>query len=251
MTTTSMMHLFLEKDSLHGFEVYIEGENFHYLKNVRRIKKGDAINAVVGERYYTLRVYRIDQDRIICRVDDSRQLEDRSRIVLSVYQGILKARKMDFVISKLAELGVRFFNPLFTERTVPSSVSDNRLQRWMKLAKEASKISGFERVMSVVQPKTIDEVCCNFKKEGEGIILVFSTDPGCVHIKSFLSSCTLPENLNFHLFFGPEGGFSPREVKALEEVGGVAVSMGNFIMKSETAAIVGSGFISVYYSKVE
>lgn len=246
-----MMHLFLEKKSLHGSEVYVEGENLHYLKNVRRIRKGDAINAVIGERYYTLRVYRIDQDRIICRVEVSRQLKDRSGIVLSVYQGILKARKMDFVISRLAEVGVRSFNPLLTERTVPSSVSNNRLQRWMKLAKEASKISGFERVMNVVKPRSIDDVCCNLKKDRDGIILVFSTAPGCVHIRSFLSSCTLTENRNFHLFFGPEGGFSPREIRALQDVGGVAVSMGNFIMKSETAAIVGSGFISVYYSGLE
>jgi 16S rRNA (uracil1498-N3)-methyltransferase len=246
-----MMHLFLEKDSLHGSEVYVEGENFHYLKNVRRIRNGDAINAVIDERYYTLRVCRIEQERIICRVEASRKLEDKSRVVLSVYQGILKARKMDFVISKLAELGVRFFNPLITERTVPSTVSNSRLKRWIKLAKEASKVSGFERVMNVEQPRTIDDVCCNLKKGGECIIIVFSTEPGCIHIKSFLNSCTFPENRNFHLFFGPEGGFSSRELKALQEVGGVAVSMGNFIMKSETAAIVGSGFISVYYSELE
>ncbi len=245
-----MRNLFLDEDSLHGSEVHVEGENFHYLKNVRRIRTGEGFNAVIGDRRYSLKVSRIDRGRIICTVEALSRLEDQGRVAISVYQGVLKAKKMDFTISKLAELGVRLFCPLLTERTVPYSVSENRQQRWAKLARESSKVSGFEHAMQVIQPRALDEACSSLRSYGEGVIIVFSTEQECIHLKSYLDTCDPSGSHVFHLFFGPEGGFSVSEVETVRRAGGIAVSMGTFIMKSETAAIVGSGFIRVYYSEL-
>ena len=66
-----------------------------------------------------------------------------------------------------------------------------------------------------------------------------------------LDTIEFHKGIQFHLCFGPEGGFTDDEYNAIIEIKGVPVSMGHFVLKSETASIVGAGFIRCYYSAPE
>lgn len=244
-----MKNIFLDAGCLKDNRVYIGGRNYHYLKNVRRVKKGNSLEAVIGQNKYKLVVTDIVQKKLVCDIVRRRKVNIKREARICVYQGLLKSGKMDFVVSKLSELGVEALFPLITGRTVPIiNDGEKRRDRWCRIAREGSKVAGSEMIMEVKPAVELDEIKSILKIDENQNVLVFSTSgPGC-HIKSFLDSIDYSDDMRFHLFFGPEGGFSANEIKTIAEVSGIPVSMGNFVLKSETAAIVGSGFIRLYYS---
>jgi 16S rRNA (uracil1498-N3)-methyltransferase len=158
---------------------------------------------------------------------------------------------MDRVIAGLAELGVCAFVPMITERSVPSASSGNRMERWKRLASEGAKVTGYEHCMTLAHPMTFKETLKNLNKDCNGVIILFCVEHIQFHLISYLQSLCPADGMHlqerqFHLFFGPEGGFSLQEVEHACSCGGVPVSMGPFVLKSDTAAIVGTGFIRLY-----
>jgi len=239
-------NLFLPEESLQGCQVIVRGDAFHYLKHVRRIQRGDNLHAVIGERRYDLSVASVDRDRIICEIEKQRAARVEGGVCIRVYQGLLKQRKMDIVVTKLAELGVEALVPLITERTVPPGSSEARVERWRKLVREGAKVSGIERLMSVCPPREMKDALKGLNKGENGVIILFCTEHARGHLKTYLESLPSVTYGCVHLFFGPEGGFTEREVAMVTGLGGLPVTMGPLVLRSETAAIVGTGFVRLY-----
>ncbi len=245
-----MKNIFLDITCLRGNKVYIVGECYHYLKNVRRVRKGSKVEAVIEGEKYSLLVSNIINRNIICDIETKRDIIEEKYINIHVYQGLLKSRKMDFVVSKLSELGVEEFFPVKTERAIPKiDIKKERIDRWKKLALEGAKVSGLERVMKINNPIKFSEVDRIFERKEKKIILLFSTKAHGFHIKRLLDSLDCSKGMIYHLFYGPEGGFSDDEVKKIMDYHGIPVTMGNFVLKSETASILGTGFIRLFCSE--
>ena len=249
-----MKNIFLDPDCLCGDKVIISDENYHYLKNVRRVKEGNTLDAVIGDRKYHLIVKKLNNKSLECEIVNGRKIRYENTVHIQVFQGLLKAKKMDLVVSKLSEIGVEELYPLYTSRTVPVlNQSSNRLERWHKIAIEGSKISGNETVMQIKDPVDINGIRNTLKSEVDPaevqhvLILFSAVHKGC-HIKQLLDSLNFSDKRMFSLFFGPEGGFSRNEIESILDIGGVQVSMGELVMRSETAAIVGTGFVRLYCS---
>jgi 16S rRNA (uracil1498-N3)-methyltransferase len=206
------------------------------------------LNAVIGRKKYLLSISNIGRNDILCDILENQSTQYEQSVCIRVYQGLLKSRKMDFVISKLSELGVEALFPLKTERTVPAvHIGNEKMRRWMKIAEEGSKISGSERVMKIYEPRDFHPLLIQLKRKNSEKLFIFSTDSLSPHIKNVLDSIDYSRGMNFHLFFGPEGGFTEDEVLSITRLRGIPVSMGQFVLKSETAAIIGAGFIRLFY----
>jgi 16S rRNA (uracil1498-N3)-methyltransferase len=248
-----MRNLFLPPDCVRNGYVILAGDALHYLKNVRRVQRGDTLWAVIGKRRYHLVVSSVARDEIRCSIESEREVKPSDLVSITVYQGLLKGSKMDRVVAQLAELGVRAFVPIITERSVPSMSSDNRMDRWKRLASEGAKVTGQEHCMTLFHPMTFPETLKNLNKGINGVIILFCVENFQFHLASYLQSLFTVDGMplqehHFHLFFGPEGGFSLQEVEHASVCGCVPVSMGPFVLKSDTAAIVGTGFIRLYYA---
>lgn len=244
-----MKNLFLDAGCIIDNRVYIGGRNYHYLKNVRRVKKGNRLDAVIGQNKYELVVTDIVQKKLVCDIIRRRKVNIKRHARICVYQGLLKSGKMDFIVSKLSELGVEELFPLKTCRTVPIiNACEKRRDRWCRIAQESSKVSGSEMIMEIKPAVEFAEIKSSLKIDESQNVILFSTSGSSFHIKSLLDSIDFSGDMKFHLFFGPEGGFSADEINVISELNGISVSMGNFVLKSETAAIVGTGFIRLYYS---
>lgn len=243
-----MRNIFLDISSLRGDKVYIDGETCHYLKNVRRIERGTRLSAIIGRTKYSLAVNDISRRFIVCDIVSRDQTKDTQCLRIHVYQGILRPNKMDLVVAKLGEMGIHELFPLKTERTVPrGGVNPSRLIRWSKLAREGAKISGQERIMRVHPPIMLSEIEeCLEVEEGE-VIFFFSTEIPASPIREVLDSLHYSKRKVFHLIYGPEGGFSEKEVRHILSLKAIPVSLGSLVLRSETAAIVGSGFLRFYY----
>jgi len=243
-----MKNIFLESDCIKGEKVYIQGEYYHYLKNVRRLRKGSRVSSVIGSKKYLLEIEAIEKDSIICKWLQVGEAANKPEIILNVYQAIIKPPGMDYIISRLSEIGVSTLIPFYTSRTIPYPLHGKaRLERWKRLVRESCKVTGFESKMIVYEPVELDRALDIL--EGSGKVFLFSTEGGCTHLKKVLETLGLTKNMEFHLFFGPEGGFSEQEIKKIIKAGAKPVTLGDFIMRSETAALVGAGFIRVYYGE--
>ena len=246
-----MRNLFLPQDCLKDGTVTLLGDTLHYLKNVRRVRTGDSLQAVIGKKRYVLMVLSVSSEEILCSIASEREVESPDLPSITVYQGLLKGSKMDSVVARLAELNVQRFVPLITERSIPSSSSSNRIERWKRLAAEGAKVTGNEDCMILNTPLAYHEVLKNLNKDLNGVIILFCVEQYQVHLLSYLQSLSTSADAGqrhkpFHLFFGPEGGFSLQEVEYACSCGGVPVSMGPFVLKSDTAVIVGTGFVRLY-----
>lgn len=266
-----LQNIFLQHAEPHPDGISIHGRDFHYVKNVRRARVGDRFTAVTGGRVYQLRVASVQDGYMICAVESARTARDRLSPEIFVYQGMLKSAKMDLVVSRLSELGVHALTPLVTERTVARGVPGAvRMERWRNLAAEGAKVSGVERAMHLTGPAGFEEAAGRLAAAERGlpagrgggpedtrdaapdaVVMIF-----CVPAAHSRAEGVRPvlESLRsrpsrFHLLFGPEGGFTTREVERVIRMGGRAVTMGALIFRSETAAVLGAGFVRVFYGQ--
>ncbi|MFW6138529.1 MAG: RsmE family RNA methyltransferase [Spirochaetota bacterium] len=249
-----MKNIFLDPHCLKNNQVHIRGEYYHYLKNVRRVRKGRVLDAVIGNRKYTLKVSFVNEEKIVCDIIGQKQAAAPVVLPVYVYQGVLKARKTDIVVSKLSEIGVRAFYPLRTGRNVtPRTVGENKLNRWKRLSREGAKVTGFEKTMEIRAVANIMDVLEEFggytRENTARVVLLFSTQLEGRPLRTVLEGLDESRVESFHLFFGPEGGFSEEETNAIiEKAGAVPVTMGKFVLRSETACVLATGFIRLFYS---
>ncbi|RKY01011.1 MAG: hypothetical protein DRP55_04950, partial [Spirochaetes bacterium] len=218
------------------------------LKNVRRKKVGDNIKALIEDEVAILYIIEIDKNRMVLEIVDKGRTCNTIRPRIAVFQGLIKSKKMDLLISRLSEIGIEEIYPVITERSVlQNGIGVNKVARWIRISKEGSKISGLEQVLKINLPFKLRELKAGII-EGYDIKLLFSTVDDSIHIRTYLEKVNDPINKSFVLFFGPEGGFSQREEIFLLDLGFIRVGMGPFIMRAETAAIAASTFIRIFYS---
>ena len=243
-----MKYFVVDKKNVSNNRVILEGKDYHYLKNVRRKKVGDNIKALIEDEVAILYIIEIDKNRMVLEIVDKGRTSNTIRPRIAVFQGLIKSKKMDLLISRLSEIGIEEIYPVITERSVlQNGIGVNKVARWIRISKEGSKISGLEQVLKINLPFKLRELKAGII-EGYDIKLLFSTVDDSIHIRTYLEKINVPIDKSFALFFGPEGGFTQREEIFLLNLGFIRVGMGPFIMRAETAAIAASTFIRIFYS---
>jgi 16S rRNA (uracil1498-N3)-methyltransferase len=172
----------------------------------------------------------------VARLDQlvTRPTESAREIVLC--QAVPKGAKMDYVVEKATELGVRRIVPLRTERTVAEAGSPARLERWRRLARTAAAQCGRTRVPAVDAPAAWSDAIASLA--AAGTLLLFPWELAeRVPLRE-----TLPRLLAgdgpIAVLIGPEGGISHEEAALAVAAGARAVSLGPRIFRTETAGLV-------------
>jgi 16S rRNA (uracil1498-N3)-methyltransferase len=209
-----------------------------HIVNVLRMKPGDALSVSDGTgRTYVCTIDEIGDAVYLTVCDIVRAAEPRTRIVL--YQCVPKRGKTETVIQKSTELGAVRFVPVFSERSVPKPKNlDAKLERWQRVAEEASKQSGRAVVPVVDAPLSLAEAIRTFG-EYDLVLFPYENEDGRT-IKDALrrgargaAEATDPRHIA--VIIGPEGGFTDAEACAIEDAGAVPCSLGGTILRTETA----------------
>ncbi len=154
-----------------------------------------------------------------------------------ICQSIIKAHAMDHVIQKTSELGADTIIPFCSERTVvrlDDSGRRKRAERWRRISWNSAKQCR-RHVPARIDPVTsFDNLLEQFMDEKNVLKIIFWEHEDSVHLKTVLRS--VPEKIVGMI--GPEGGFTDSEVEAARKAGFVTVSLGERILRSETAATV-------------
>lgn len=154
---------------------------------------------------------------------------------ITVAQSIPKGQKMDFVVEKLTELGVQSIVPLQSERTIPSDVGPNKLERWRRLAKSAAQQCGRTGIPNVAEPMNFEHLLATFK---EYDLVLFPWELAHAPPLRDLLPDMLAGTGRILVVIGPEGGFSHSEAETAQAAGARLISLGRRILRTETAAMV-------------
>ena len=226
MTRIFLDHLIPDKGTIE-----LTGEKVHYLSSVLRSAPGHTL--IVSDpsgAAYRASIVSISRKNATLEIEERCEPAPESPLEITLIQGLLKGDKMDLVIQKASELGVRQLLPAITER---SQVRETRkLSRWQKIAEEASRQCGRSVVTAVLEPQEFGSSLQILGRHAAGIIFwEQSRSP----FSSALHACRDKKQLT--LCIGPEGGFSEQEVTEAAAKGFAVASLGGRTLRAETAAI--------------
>ena len=157
-------------------------------------------------------------------------------VKVTLYQGLPKADKLDFIVQKVTELGAGCVVPVKMERCVVKSDAKDgakRQERLDRIAREASKQCRRACAPEIAEPLTWKQ--CFMKMQAHDLVLVPWEDAEGYNLKRAFSEFGGAKDIG--IVIGPEGGMSASEVDALRELGARIVTLGPRILRAETAAI--------------
>jgi 16S rRNA (uracil1498-N3)-methyltransferase len=221
--------LFLPSEIDPQRNVLIAGEEAHYLLAVLRMKAGEELSLFdPSGRHFRARISRAGREGITAELlEELPPARDPARPVVLV-QGILKSDKMDLVVRKSTELGVSRIVPVVAERSQVRSTRKG--ERWRKVAREAARQSFRTSVPGVDEPQGLAEF---FGGAGSLEGFIFWEGGG-----SSLREARLKHSPNpLVIAIGPEGGFTEAEVSLAGRKGLEVKSLGERILRAETAAV--------------
>jgi len=134
---------YINKSQIKDNNIQISGDDFHHIKNVLRLKKGEEIYVCdeVGSRYL-VNIDEYFKDYVNLKIVEKYNDPTESKVNITLFQGLPKQDKMELIIQKGTELGVKSFVPIVMERSIvkiDDKSSDKKLERWQKIAKEAAR----------------------------------------------------------------------------------------------------------------
>lgn len=207
----------------------LEQSDYHHIKNVMRMKKGDLIKVIYDEVIYTCKLTNIDNIKFDIVKEDKKEDND---VYITISFSLIKEQKLNYLLQKATEIGANEFIPINTIRSVvkiDNKKWPSKKERWNKICKEASEQSFRVNIPKINDIKNIKEltnlnydlkILCSLNKNTKNIKKVLQKHDKCDKIL---------------LVFGPEGGFDPKEEEYLINNGFISVSLGDNVLRAETA----------------
>ncbi len=236
-----MSVFFINKNQVKENKVRITGELLKHLRDSLRIKNGEMIFCVdeEGTKYVVLATY-TGHDLFVGEIIETTSKQKDSAISIHLVQTVPKGPKLDFIIQKTTELGINAITPVISDRAVvriEKERVEEKLRRWKKIALEAAQQSNRLDVPDIAPPVSFHDYMTSFKKgdlnlllyEGEKKRGIKEVLRGIQEAKSGIRTIIL--------LIGPEGGFAQEEVETAVEAGFTPVSLGDLILRTETAPI--------------
>ena len=235
-----MYHFFLTPDSIQGKQVFFPTEVAYQIMRVLRLGAGEKVAVLDNNGMLYTVVLRIDSAGalLVGEIISSQMIHTEPKIKISLFFGLTAREKVEWILQKATEIGVSAFSPFVSSRTLvtKTELSENKNKRWQQIIKEAAEQSGRGRLPVLNQPDSLSACLSHVRSEHELCLLAWEgTSEKELKLKSLKQHFS---GGSIALFVGPEGGFSEDEVIAAKQAGCQVVSLGERILRVETAAII-------------
>ena len=231
------MHRFYpDPEKIRDDLAYLTPEDSRHALTVLRLKPGATVEVISGGLPWLARIVG-EENRIVCVRKLTPLPSTEPKLTVTLFQGIPKADKMDWIIQKATELGVSRIVPVEMERCVVRlSRTDEakKLERWRKISREAGKQSGRQLIMQDFLPAL--NVVPWEEADGFGPLALVKAHPGA-------------ESLG--ILIGPEGGISPDEIGLLKTRDFIPITLGKRILRTETAGMAAVAALMCLYGELE
>jgi 16S rRNA (uracil1498-N3)-methyltransferase len=236
-----MHRFYLPPECCAGNSLRLDGREAHHALRVLRLKRGELVTVLDGIG-----------NEFMCAVEDC----GRNAVTLSVslknfapappcsitlLQSVPKGKIIESIIQKSVELGARRIVPILSERVVAhldDESGEHKRDKWQQVAIEAIKQCGAAWLPKIEAPMTIEQFLAHNEKFD--LPLVGSLQKERRHPRKIFQEFEtrrgrLPQSVG--VWIGPEGDFTLEELQAIQNSGARPISLGNLVLRVETAAI--------------
>lgn len=243
-----MHKFFTPKDLINNDEAKILGDDVKHIYRVLRLEEGDKviINNCAGEEFLG-EISNITKQEVSLKIIEKLNTNNESAVKIYLFQGLPKAQKMDLIVQKGTELGVLEFIPTITERVdVKLKGEFKKLDRLNRIALEAAKQSKRSIIPTVTEPISFNDAIDRMKSMD--LVIVPYENAQNFGIKTLINkfrneNVDLSSIVKIGIFIGPEGGIEDFEIEKLKNEGAYIVTLGNRILRTETAGFVAASLI--------
>jgi 16S rRNA (uracil1498-N3)-methyltransferase len=239
-----MPKFFIDDESIKESKIIISGQNVKHIKNVLRLSSGD--NIILSnnkDKEYSVKITAVNLDTIETEIITELGLDKEPQIDITLFQGLPKGDKMELIIQKAVEIGIKRIVPVITQRVVvklDEKNTANKLKRWQKISEEAAKQSGRNMIPEIGEPISFKQLTDELNQY-DFVLIPYENEQNR-GIKEVLKSLAAKPK-TAAIFIGPEGGIAQEEIDLIQ--GFPTVSLGPRILRTETAGLV-AGTILLY-----
>lgn len=230
--------------------ITIGGSEAHHITRVMRLGRGDLIRMIDGQgTAHICEISAVDTRKLNCRIIKTLKNSGESGLYLTLAIGLSAAVRFDTVIEKATEAGVSRLVPLVTEKgkakTGDQGAATRKMQRWRRICEAAVKQSGRSRIPEISGPVSFNDFMadCN----SAGTVLFHPTD----REDNITAKVELKGLQKMTLLVGPESGFSAGELEAARSQGIATISLGERILRTETAGTILPALIIYLWEKAK
>ncbi len=220
----------------------ITGDDVNHIKNVLRAVSGDRLLVSDGSgSEYSVSIESMEKDRITASILEIIPNRTEPPIDITLFQGVPKSDKMETIIQKCVELGIKKIVPVLTERTVVRFKDlkdmENKTARWRRISLEAAKQCNRGIIPRVEMPLELEKALA--ASQEYALRLIPYEEESDVGLREYISRHAAGD---ICFFIGPEGGFAESEIGKARQYGIKPVTLGPRILRTETA---GSAVLSI------
>ena len=237
-----MPHFFIDSNNKTDNKIVISDvDNYRHIARSLRARCGEKLLLIdENQIQYETKISEINSKEVICEIEKSYPSRRDLEFDLFLAQSPLRSDAQLTVMEKATELGVRGVYPVFTDNC---ALRVNKQEKWQKVMFEASKQCERAKIPTCFAPTTFDEL---LQKDFDKIIVLAerSTEKS---LKQYLKENPTKKGERILAIIGPEGGFSQKEFDFFKSKNLPLISLGDLILKAETAVIVTLGDIVYEY----
>lgn len=238
-----MHKFFVMPKDIRDERAYITGDDVKHIYKVLRLKSEDEvlINNCLGKEYLG-RISVVNKNEVIVDLIENIERSNESNLSITLYQGLPKSAKMDYIVQKGTEIGINEITPVVTERVVVKSELNEfkKTDRWRRIALEACKQCKRTIIPEINEPMEFINLLSQLKKY-DIVVVPYENEDGfgikrmCRNLDSEVRSAAI--------VIGPEGGFEEKEIDELKQLGAYILTLGPRILRTETAGIVAASIL--------
>jgi len=225
-------------DNAHFFENHacIQGQDYHHIKNVMRMRPGDEV-VVVNSSGIGFECIITEISDSVVSVDFKKQLDQNPlHSSITIAQALIKRDRFEWFLEKATEMGVAAILPTAFERSIvkiDEESENKKIQRYQTIVKEAAEQSRRFDIPRILSVSKLAQIAYG---DYDKILVCYEGASSADHLSNIAQG--LSHDMKILVIVGPEGGISPNEMSRLEALGGIVCSLGKRILRSESAGLL-------------
>ena len=241
-----MPKFFVKQNQIKDDEIYIIGQDVNHIKKVLRAKIGDELqicNSQNGENFLC-QIQDFGDENITCKIKEQIEEQIESNIEVTIFQGLPKADKMEYIIQKSVELGTHDITPVEMKRCVVKlndKDKSKKILRWQKISEVAAKQCGRDiipEINNIINVKNI----CDLVTKYDIVLVAYENEKQNTlkaELKEFKEKIKNKQDnkIRIGLVIGPEGGLEEKDVESLKQAEAKIITLGKRILRTETVAL--------------
>lgn len=223
----------------------------HQIRNVLRMRPGEEVIVFDGTgREYLITLQEVSRQVVEGEITKVYQGRGEPSLGISLFQALLKRDNFEWALQKGTEVGIANFTPILTARVIAESRGESKRERWQRTIIEAAEQSGRCLIPHLNPVKVLEAVTAD--RSSFDLPLFLHTGVSSRPLREALERWgsehpgVMPHTA---LIVGPEGGFTEEEAHLASAQGWIEVSLGNTILRAETAGTVAAANLIYHFSR--